>query len=274
MDYESYFGLKEKPFSVSPDERFYYDSPQHSKTILKLLHTAEESLGLGILVGDIGAGKTTISRRMLDILSSKDDFEVALLVIIHSEITPEWFLKKIAFQLGIEEDLENENKVALITMIYKQLTKIYEEGKKTVVMIDEANMLKNKDIFEEMRGLLNIEMEGKHLITFILFGLAELDENIKLDEPLHQRIVIRCKLEPLDIKSTMAYINHRLRVAGRDDDTLFEKSAIDEIYQYSKGKPRIINIICENALLEGFLRKRSTISKDIIASVAQDLGLE
>lgn len=271
MDYESFFGLKEKPFSTSPDERFYYDSPQHSKAILKLLHTAEESLGLGILVGDIGAGKTTISRRMLDILSSKDNFEVALLVIIHSEITSEWFLKKIAFQLGIEKD--SDNKVSLITMIYKQLTQIYDNNKKTVVMIDEANMLKNKDIFEEMRGLLNIEIEGKHLITFILFGLTELEENLKLDEPLHQRIAIHCKLEPLDLKSTVAYINHRLAVAGKDDP-LFEKEALEGIYEYSKGKPRLINIICENALLEGFLTKKSIINEDIIESVVQDLGLK
>ena len=271
MDYESFFNLKEKPFSTSPDERFYYDSPQHSKVILKLLHTAEESLGLGVLVGDIGAGKTTISRRMLDILSSKDNFEVALLVIIHSEITSVWFLKKIAFQLGVEKN--SDNKVTLVTMIYKQLSQIYENNKKTVVMIDEANMLKNKEIFEEMRGLLNIEVDGKHLITFILFGLSELEENLKLDEPLHQRIAIRCKLEPLGLESTNAYIKHRLKVAGREE-LLFEKGAVQGIYQYSDGKPRLINIICENALLEGFLTKKHIINENIIESVAQDLGLK
>jgi len=271
MDYESFYGLKEKPFSTSPDERFYYDSPQHSKAILKLLHTAQESLGLGVLIGEIGAGKTTISRRMLDILSSKDDFEVALLVIIHSEITAIWFLKKIAFQLGIEKD--SDSKVSLVTMIYKQLVQIYDGKKKAVVMVDEANMLKNKEIFEEMRGLLNIEVDGKHLITFILFGLTDLEENLRLDEPLHQRVAIRCRLEPLDLKSTEAYINHRLKVAGRED-TFFEKDAIQNIYQYSGGKPRLINIICENALLEGFLTKKSIINGDIIDSVSQDLGLK
>ena len=139
-------------------------------------------------------------------------------------------------------------------------------------MIDEANMLQRKEIMEEIRGLLNLESERGKLLNFILFGLPEMEDYLRLDPPLYQRIAVRCVLEPLDEKATYNYIVHRLRVAGCARP-LFTKEALKAIYNYSKGIPRTINAICDNGLLEGFLLKKEIVDKKIIEDVSADLGL-
>jgi len=270
VDYENFYKLKLHPFSSAPDERFYYNSPQHHKAVVKLTHAAETMVGLAILLGDIGTGKTTLSRKLLDSLTSSEEFEVALLVMIHSEVTPIWLLKKIGNQFGVE--LETPDKVEIISNIYQQLMKLKDEGKKAVVLIDEANMLKNKEMMEELRGLLNIQYEEGNLITFILFGLPEMEDYLKLDKPLYQRVSMRMLLGSLSPESTKEYINHRITVAGRESP-LFTDEAIDIIHEFSKGKPRMINTISDNVLLEGYLLKKPLIDEHLVKEVVQDLGL-
>jgi general secretion pathway protein A len=269
MGYESFYKLKEHPFSFTTDEKFYYDSPQHSKSLVKLTHAVETEKGLALLVGDIGTGKTTLSRRLLDQLIDKD-VEATLLVIIHSEITSLWFLKKIALMLDVP--IDSDNKIEIITAVYYRLVELDNKNKKVVILIDEANMLQKKDIMEEIRGLLNLESEKGKLLNFILFGLPETEDYLKLDPPLYQRIAVRCVLEALDKEAADSYINHRLRVAGCSR-SLFSKEAMNKIYLYSKGIPRTINAICDNALLEGFLLKKETVDEKIIDDVCYDLGL-
>lgn len=270
MDYENFYKLTLHPFSSSPDERFYYNSPEHSRAIIKLTHSAEKMVGLAILVGDIGTGKTTLSRKLLDTLTSSDEFEVALLIMIHSEITPIWFLKKIGNQFGVE--FETNDKIEIISSIYQQLMKLKEEGKRALVLIDEANMLQNKEIMEELRGLLNIQFDEGHLITFILFGLPEMEGYLKIDKPLYQRISMRILLGALSPESTRAYISHRLSVAGRKNP-LFTNEAMDLIHKFSEGKPRMINTICDNVLLEGYLLKKPLVDEPLVNEVVHDLGL-
>jgi len=270
MDYETFYGFNRKPFSTSPDENFYFDSPEHSKAMKKLMHGIENRLGLSILVADIGMGKTTLARRMLNLLSSNDDCEVSLLIIIHPDITADWLLKKISLQLGAT--VESDEKVKAIAELYKRLQELHEEDKKVAVLIDEANMLRGKDIMEEIRGLLNIETESMHLLNFILFGLPEMEENLKKDEPLYQRVAIRTTLKPLDFKSVVDYINHRIKVAGGKDIPFVEDS-LKLIHHYSGGKPRMVNIICDNALLEGFLEKKKEIGTELLKVVLTDLAL-
>jgi type II secretory pathway predicted ATPase ExeA len=269
MGYETFYKLKEHPFSFTTDEKYYYDSPQHSKALVKLLHSVETGKGLALLIGDIGTGKTTLSRRLLDQLIDKE-IEATLLVIIHSEITSLWFLKKIALML--ETPVDSENKIDIITAVYHRLLELTGKNKKVVILIDEANMLQRKEIMEEIRGLLNLESEHGKLLNFILFGLPEMEDYLKLDPPLYQRIAVRCALEALDIKATTNYIIHRLRVAGCTRP-LFTREALQKIYGYSKGVPRTINALCDNALLEGFLLKKEIVDQKIVEDVAQDLGL-
>jgi type II secretory pathway predicted ATPase ExeA len=269
MGYESFYNLREHPFSFAADEKFYYDSPQHSKALLKLSHAVETEKGLALLVGAIGTGKTTLSRRLLDQLIS-EDVEATLLVIIHSEITSLWFLKKLALML--ETGNSSEDKIEIITAVYHRLLEFAQKKRKVVILIDEANMLRSKEIMEEIRGLLNLESDRGKLLNFILFGLPETEDYLKLDPPLYQRIAIRCVLEPLDERATYNYVLHRLRVAGCMRE-LFNREAMQAIYLYSKGNPRTINAICDNALLEGYLLKRAVIDVKIIDDVVQDLGL-
>lgn len=270
MDYESFFGFKEKPFSTSPDERFYYDSPQHSKAMNKILHGVENRLGLSILVADIGMGKTTLARRILNILASDDSYEVSLLVIIHPDVSAGWLLKKISLQLGVGNEGDDREKI--ISGLYNRLQEFHNQNKKVAALIDEGNMLRGKDTMEEIRGLLNIETQSQHLLNFVIFGLPEMETNLKQDEALYQRTAIRTTLKPLDLKSVKAYISHRIKVAG-GKDLPFTSEALGLIHTYSGGKPRMINIICENAMLEAFLEKKKEIDSKIIQVVLEDLAL-
>jgi type II secretory pathway predicted ATPase ExeA len=270
MDYLDFYSLKEHPFTNVVDNRFYYDSAQHSNALIKLMHSIENKRGLAVVMGDIGTGKTTLARKLLEELD-EDKYEAALLVVVHSSVSSDWLLKKLALQLGLE-DAEDE-KFKLLGQIYKRLNEIREEGKSAVVLMDEVQMLNSQEIMEEIRGLLNMEMDGGKLINFAFFGLNELEDIMNLDKPLRQRVAMRIALKSFTEEDAHDYILHRLKVAGCTK-TIFSENAINAVYCYSKGRPRLINTICDNCLLEGFLIKAETIDKSIVKTAAFDLGLD
>ncbi|MDP2166905.1 MAG: AAA family ATPase [Thermodesulfovibrionales bacterium] len=269
MDYLEYYKLREQPFSNIVDNRFYYNSTEHSHALIKLRYAIDTKKGLAVVIGETGAGKTTLARRLLEDLD-ENLYEAALLVIIHSSVSSEWLLKKFAIQLGISD--VKESKVELLSQIYKRLYEINEQGKTAVVLMDEVQMLKSKEIMEEFRGLLNMEMADGKMINLIFFGLGDMEDVLSLDEPLKQRVAVRINLKAFSEENTRDYISHRLEIAGSGKD-LFTKGAVKAIYYYSKGLPRLINTICDNALLEGFLFKAETIDESVIKAVAIDLGL-
>jgi type II secretory pathway predicted ATPase ExeA len=267
MNVTDYFGLAQEPFSNAPVSRFYYNSSQHAEALTRLTYAVDGMKGLALLVGQIGAGKTTLARRMLDSLP-EDKYEAALLVIIHSGITASWLLRRIALQLGVQNPAAE--KLALLGQLYQRLVQIYEQGKKAVVLIDEAQMLQTRELMEEFRGLLNLEVPERKLVTFVFFGLPEIEQNLMLDPPLAQRVAVRVRLSSFDRDATEAYVKHRLRLAGAQR-MLFLPDAIDVIHQASQGIPRVINTICDNALFESFLARQLEVASPVIEKIAENL---
>ncbi|MCD6527349.1 MAG: AAA family ATPase [Desulfuromonas sp.] len=269
MSYTEYFGLEREAFSNAPDARFYFDSEQHSQALTRFLRAVDSDKGLAVLVGGIGSGKTTLARRMLDALPA-ELYESSLLVMVHSGITPEWILTRIAMQLGVTEPAAD--RLTVLKQLYERLLEIDQQGRRAVVLIDEAQMLQTRALMEEFRGLLNLEIPGKKLLNLIFFGLPEVEECLRLDEPLAQRVAMRYYLHSLTEESTLAYIKHRLKVAGARN-MLFSEPAVQLIYRYSAGIPRLINTLCDNCLFESYLQKLVRVEPKIVESVAGDLGL-
>ena len=269
MDYLEYYGLKEHPFSNVVDSRFYYNSTLHSDALVKLKYAVDTKKGLAVVIGGIGTGKTTLARKFLEELDESLN-EAALLVVVHSSVSSEWLFKKFALQLGVKD--VKDDKIELLTQIYKRLHALIEENKKAVVMVDEVQMLNSREIMEEFRGLLNMETSDGKMINLVFFGLPDLEDVLSLDEPLKQRVAVKIRLKEFSENDTKDYIKHRLSVAGCPKD-IFSDEAIKLLYEYTNGVPRLINTICDNALLEGYLSKVHTIDSRAVQSVAVDLGL-
>lgn len=269
MSYLEHYGLDREPFSNAPDARFYYNSDLHSQALLRLMYAVDSNKGLAVLVGGVGTGKTTLARRMLDNLP-EDRYESSLLVMVHSGITPEWILTRIALQLGVDEPAGDRLK--LLKQLYTRLLEIEDEGRRAVVLIDEAQMLQSRELMEEFRGLLNLEIPGKKLLNIIFFGLTELEDCLALDEPLAQRVAVKYHLKSMTVETTTSYIKHRLQVAGARE-VLYDAEVIPLIHRYAGGVPRLINTISDNCLFEAYLRKMHKVDSRIAHSVAGDLGL-
>jgi type II secretory pathway predicted ATPase ExeA len=269
MSFIEHFGLEREPFSNAPDARFYFNSEQHAQALLRLKYAVDSNKGLAVVVGGVGTGKTTLARRMLDNLV-EERYESSLLVMVHSGITPEWILTRIAMQLGVQDPASD--RLALLRQLYERLLQIETAGRRAVVLIDEAQMLQTRELMEEFRGLLNLEIPGKKLLNIIFFGLPEVEDCLRLDEPLAQRVAIKYHLHSLTAATTESYIKHRLQVAGAKR-MLFAPDTVPAIHRYAGGVPRLINTICDNCLFETFLQKLDAVSLKIVHSVAGDLGL-
>lgn len=269
MSYIEHYGLEREPFSNAPDARFYFSSEQHEQALLRLMYAVDSNKGLAVLVGGVGTGKTTLARRMLDNLG-EDQYESSLLVMVHSGITPDWIVTRIAMQLGVADP--SSDRLKLLKQLYNRLLELESVGRRAVVLIDEAQMLESRELMEEFRGLLNLEIPGKKLLNIVFFGLPEVEDCLALDEPLAQRVAVKFHLKSLTVETTLSYVRHRLQIAGARR-MLFSTDAIPLIHRYAGGVPRLINTICDNGLFEAFLRKKKDVDVQIIHSVAGDLGL-
>lgn len=267
--YEKYWGLAEKPFENTPDPRFMYYSQKHEEALTRMLYAIKEEKGAAMLSGEYGSGKTVLSRIIIDELIKNNIYEVAL--IIHPQLTPIQFIQEIIYQLKNEH--VRGSKPQLLHMMQDFIYQNHGAGKKTVIFIDEAQIIKNQETFEELRLFLNFQLNNKFLITLVLIGQPELLAKVKAIPQLEQRMGTKYHLTALDNKEVEEYIRHRLTIAGAKSET-FSNEAIEVIYDYSKGLPRKINNICDMCLLIGFGQEVKEVNKELAQKVMADLNRE
>jgi len=267
--YEKYWGLTDKPFENTPDPRFMYYSKKHEEALTRLLYAIKEMKGAAMLTGEYGSGKTILSRIVIDELIKNKNYEVAL--IIHPQLSPTQFIQEIIYQLKNEH--VQGSKPEILHIMQDIVYKNYAEGQKTVIVIDEAQIIRSQETFEELRLFLNFQLNDKFLITLVLIGQPQLLYRIKAIPQLEQRLGIKYHLTALDEAETEAYICHRLNVAGAAGE-VFTKDAVKLIYDYSSGLPRKINNICDMSLLIGFGQEIKGINRELVEKVAADLNRE
>lgn len=263
--YEEYWGLKERPFQNTPDPRFLYYSKEHEEALGRLTYIVKQGLGAAMLAGVFGCGKTLIGQALA--MELGEAYKVAF--ITNPNLSGVELLREIAYQLGIKENLPRE-KTDLMHLINEILSNNINDGKETVVIIDEAHIIADKMVFEELRLLLNLQRQDKFLLTLILMGQPELEDKIIANKQLSQRIAIKYRLDRLNETETQNYVQHRLNVAGRQGP-IFTDSAIKVIYKSTGGIPRRINHLCEMSLLIGFGKRAEKIGETIIQEAAKDL---
>lgn len=265
--FESFFGLAAKPFGKTPDPSFLYESRQHREALARLEYSVDEK-ELALLTGDIGSGKTTLSRALIDRVG--DARPVVLL--INPRLTPTQLLRSIARGLEIEPARFRND---LLDQLHTRLYELYEERREPVLIIDEAQLIPSKGTFDEIRLLTNFQLDDQNLLSVVLIGQPELAARLDRDayEPLRQRIGMRYSLGPLSLEETVEYIEHRIRVAGGARNP-FSATAMEEIHSLSGGVPRLINTLCTTALLDAFGEDAETIDPMRIASAAREHRME
>jgi general secretion pathway protein A len=263
--YEAHWELTEPPFDNSPNPRFFYLSPEHEEALVRLVYTVRHRKGCGMLTGEYGCGKTTLSRALIQRLEA-ERYEIGLLT------NPRWdavdFLREVLYQLGVETT--ERSKPELLHLLHDLFFRNFRDGRDTVVIVDEAQLLEDASLFEELRLLMNFQTDDRFLVTVLLIGSPELREKIRALKHLDQRIAIRYHLNALDYAHTAAYVAHRLRMAGRTRP-LFTEDAIQLIFDFTRGTPREINNVCDVALLVGYTRRAGEVGEKIVAEVIKDM---
>src|SRR5579885_1346965 len=266
--YTSYFGLSEKPFSITPDPRYLYLSERHAEAMAHLLYGINEAGGFVQLTGEVGTGKTTIVRSLL--AQAPKNAEIAL--ILNPKMTAPEFLLTICEELGIGvPDAATESLKDLVDILSGYLLRAHAGGRRVVVVVDEAQNLA-PDVLEQVRLLTNLETNTQKLLQIILIGQPELRDLLARNElrQLAQRITGRYHLCPLLPQETAAYVRHRLRVAGATSD-IFTPHALAEVHRLSGGVPRVINIICDRGLLGAYTEDRHRVTVSMVRRSAQEV---
>lgn len=266
--YAEFYGLKELPFALTPDPRFIYFTPSHTEVMANLHYGIESGKGLVVVTGEVGTGKTTILRWMMQRL----DRTVLVAYIFNPRLSVPEFYQHVATLLGVQNW---ETKSDLLLGLGRALEARHSRGLRTVLIVDEAQGL-SPHVLEEIRLLSNFESDTAKQLQIVLTGQPELREVLNNPDlrQLKQRIALRCVIKPLPtIEETERYITSRLLVAGAERTHIFSGAAIDFIYRCSDGIPRNVNNLCDNALLAGFAAGETTISRELVEEVAETFDM-
>lgn len=261
--YGEFFGFSEKPFTITPNPQFIFLSGIHREAFAHLLYGIDSHAGFIALTGEVGTGKTTVLRTLLTQLSP-EKYTSAL--IFNPCLTGEQLLANICREFGVETG--DRNAFGYLDALNGYLLDRNAEGKTVVLVIDEAQNLQ-PEVLEQVRMISNLETERDKLIQIILAGQPELDDVLSRHElrQLNQRITVRCRLTPMKLHDTGEYISHRLRISGSRVPGLFSRGAVKRIYRFSRGIPRLINVVCEQALVMAWTRESLCVTSSMVAQV-------
>ncbi len=264
--YERFFGLKEKPFNVTADPAFLFLSRRHKEAFSHLIYGIKERKGFLEITGEIGTGKTTLCKALLNSL----DKDTRSALILNPDLSRFQLLKAILQDLGIT--FEKKSGISLLGKLNEFLIQQLSCGNNVILIVDEAQNLK-ASLLEQIRLLSNLETEKEKLLQIVLVGQPELREKLKSSKlrQLRQRISVRYHILPLDRNEIDNYIRHRLSVAGSSNCLKFDKEAIEEIYRYCQGIPRLINILCDKTLLAAYVAQSRTITQEMVAECIEEL---
>jgi len=265
--YETFYGLQERPFDLTTNPRFLFLTPRHREALSTLRYGLSAPRGLTVLLGDAGTGKTTVLRAALNEERRPENRNVLL---TNPTLTRPEFYEFIARGFGLDESCV-QSKARFLTEFQRDVYERHEAGGLTTLIIDEAQSLPY-DLLEEVRLLANIETSTVKLLNLVLVGQPELADRLNEQSlrQLKQRITLRAQLAPLDLKETAAYIAGRLRIAGGVVSEIFTKNAVMAVYELSTGLPRIINVLCDNALVGGFAAGTRPVDAETVRDVGRD----
>src|SRR5438067_8224323 len=270
--YKTFFGLSRNPFEISPDPYFFYPTPRHNEALANLYYGIRKQKGFVVVTGEVGTGKSLLIRCLIQTLQQSN---VAFAYVFNTTLNPREFLEYVLTDLGLKHS--STSKTDLLMTLNQFLVERHRKGLTTALIVDEAQNLR-PDVLEEIRLLTNLETERQKLFQIVLVGQPELDDKMDSQElrQLKQRIGLRCKLEPLNFEEVPSYIHKRLERAGAAERSrcLFPPETVVCICRYSKGIPRLINTVCENALLTAYALQAPVVTPEMVDEVAKDFRLE
>lgn len=270
--YRGFYGLKENPFNVSPDPRYLFLTPQIEETVSSLLYGIQTRKGIITLTGEVGTGKTTLVNRVLDWLHQR---ATKTAFLFNSRMNSAQLFDFVLAEFDIP--CESRSKSQQLMKLNQWLLERFRSGETAVLILDEAQNL-TFPVLEEIRLLTNLETATEKLLQIVLSGQPELEEKLNLPQlrQLRQRIMIRCKTNPLTKEETHDYILERLRIAGAtpDGQPIFSPATIDIVHLYSLGIPRVVNLLCEHALINGYVEQQRPIQPKIVEDVAREFQLD
>lgn len=268
--YRKHFGLTRHPFEINPDPYFFFPTSRHNEALASLYYGIKRSKGFVVLTGEVGTGKTLLIRCLLDLLNRD---QIAFAYVFNSKLPALQFLQYVANDLGIRP--VPKGKADLLIQLNNFLIARCRKNLSTVLIVDEAQHLR-RELLEEIRLLTNLETSQQKLLQIMLVGQPELDEKLEANDlrQLKQRIAMRCRLDPLPRQEVRDYVLRRLLLAGCASRSLFPPETLDAVYRYSRGIPRLVNTICENALISAYAMRFNFITPSIIEEVAKDFRLE